>query len=53
MKILSVKEVAGVLMVAEPLPETALSTALSPDGCIVYEEGDEIPVTNTQVSSEE
>ena len=41
MKILPVKYVDGVLMVAEPLPETAISTYLSPDGCEVYMPGDE------------
>ena len=38
---LPVKTIDGVPMVAEPIPENALSTALSPDGCIVYMPGDE------------
>ena len=38
---LPVKTTDGVLIVAEPIPENALSTALSPDGCLVYMPGDE------------
>lgn len=38
---LPVKTIDGVLMVAEPIPENALSTALSPGGCLVYMPGDE------------
>lgn len=38
---LPVEEVDGCWRVAEPVPENAISTALSPDGCIVYMPGDE------------
>ena len=38
---LPVKTIDGALMVAEPIPENVLSTALSPDGCEVYLPGDE------------
>lgn len=38
---LPVEEVDGCLRVAEPIPEDAISTALSPDGCEVYLPGDE------------
>lgn len=38
---LPVEEIDGCLRVAEPIPENAISTALSPDGCEVYLPGDE------------
>lgn len=53
MKILPVKEVDGVLMVAEPIPENALSTALSPDGCLVYMPGDEQLLAERQAEQEQ
>lgn len=52
MKTLPVKEVDGVLMVDAPVPNTAIRTSLSPDGCIVYEEGDEQLLPEQPVKTE-
>lgn len=38
---LPVEEIDGCLRVAEPVPENAISTALSKEGCEVYLPGDE------------
>lgn len=41
MKILPVKEIDGCWMVDAPIPDNAIQTDLSPDGCTVYQVGDE------------
>lgn len=50
---LPVKTIDGVLVVAEPIPEKALSTALSPDGCLVYMPGDEELLASRLAEQEE
>lgn len=37
----------GCLVVDAPVPSSAIQTNLTPDGCVVYEYGDDITIENT------